>query len=152
MYWFVLSFNCVLNSLPCLCTGSWLIDRGSVFYRADLISYRSCHMSSRPLLFGGVLACIFILIWSGFQPACSTMAKVFIQYSHPVSLLFLLDTSRDISPEGRFLTVSTMIYSSFRVILLQLHFKVGSTKNVLRFELKVCCVSSVRQNRDSYQV
>ncbi|XP_024360993.1 subtilisin-like protease SBT3.5 [Physcomitrium patens] len=32
-------------------------------------------MSSRPLLFGGVLACIFILLWSGSQPACSTMAK-----------------------------------------------------------------------------
>ncbi|KAG0556875.1 hypothetical protein M758_11G082300 [Ceratodon purpureus] len=43
--------------------------------RSDLISYRSCHMSSRPLLFGSVLACIFILLWSGTQPACSTMAK-----------------------------------------------------------------------------
>jgi hypothetical protein len=32
-------------------------------------------MSSRPLLFGSILACIFILLWSGAKPACSTMAK-----------------------------------------------------------------------------
>jgi hypothetical protein len=37
-------------------------------------------MSSRPLLFGSVLACVFILLWSGAQPACSTMAKVCLIY------------------------------------------------------------------------